>query len=417
MIHRKNKNLHVVEDPKDQTDQIVDEIIRELNSEDGKAREMEEQIRKHKAKRRRRILLITFAVLAVGAGVWLVVNLQTYDEARTVELYQSEGSANNSYFHFSDGVLKYNRDGIAYLDQKGEEKWNHSYQIQNPVIDTGDQAGAVADKGGNDILVFKKQGVVGEIHTTMPIEKISVSEQGIVCAILKNDSSARIMCYDTAGNVLVEHRTSAAGTGYPLDANLSEDGEVMQVLYLYTQDGKITSRVVYYNFGQAGEDVQDHQVAMWEYENTIMVSGFFLDQNTSVAVGDDRLVICRGAAVPEIVSEIPLDKEVKSLFHNERYIGLILQNEGKEGYELRLYSAGGKVALSEDFTGDYSDVRICGNQVILFDGRKCSIFMRSGIRKFEGELSSSILEIFPVAGVNKYIVMNANGMEKIRLVK
>ena len=34
-----------------------------------------------------------------------------------------------------------------------------------------------------------------------------------------------------------------------------------------------------------------------------------------------------------------------------------------------------------------------------------------------GEMDNNILEIFPVAGVNKYIVMNANGMEKVRLVK
>jgi len=58
------------------------------------------------------------------------------------------------------------------------------------------------------------------------------------------------MCYDTAGNVLVEHKTSLSGTGYPLDVSLSEDGEVMQVVYLYTQEGKITSKVAYYNFGE-----------------------------------------------------------------------------------------------------------------------------------------------------------------------
>lgn len=225
------------------------------------------------------------------------------------------------------------------------------------------------------------------------------------------------MCYDTAGNILVEHKTSLSGTGYPLDVALSDDGELMQVLYLYTQDGKITSKVVYYNFGETGEDETDHQVSSKEYENTIMADGFFLSQSVSVAVGDDCLVIYRGSEKPEESIKITLEKEVKSLFHNDKYIGLILQNEGKEGYELRLYSAGGKVVMSEDFTGDYNNVKICGRQVIMYDGKKCSIYMRSGIQKFDGELSNNILEIFPVAGVNKYIVMNANGMEKVRLVK
>ncbi|MFR3390866.1 MAG: hypothetical protein ACLTT1_09730 [[Clostridium] scindens] len=34
-----------------------------------------------------------------------------------------------------------------------------------------------------------------------------------------------------------------------------------------------------------------------------------------------------------------------------------------------------------------------------------------------GEMDNNILEALPVFGVNKYIVMNANGMEKVRLVK
>lgn len=73
--------------------------------------------------------------------------------------------------------------------------------------------------------------------------------------------------------------------------------------------------------------------------------------------------------------------------------------------------------MSQDFTGDYSNAKLCGGQVILYDGKKCSIFMRNGIQKFAGETTNNIMEIFPIAGVNKYIVMSANGMEKIRLVK
>lgn len=73
--------------------------------------------------------------------------------------------------------------------------------------------------------------------------------------------------------------------------------------------------------------------------------------------------------------------------------------------------------MSENFTGDYSHVKLCGSQVIMYDGKNCSIFTRGGIHKFDGEMNSNILEIFPVPGVNKYIVMNENGLEVVRLVK
>lgn len=417
MIHWKRKKFRVLEKDQDPTDKIVDRILGELRKEDHPETEAMEEAKRQKRKRWKKTGIIAGSILAVSIGIYLLINLQTYTSVRTVDTYPVSGAASNEYKQFDDGVLKYSRDGISYLDQKGSEVWNQAYQIQNPVVDVNETSGAVADKGGNAILVFNEEGLRGEIETDLPIERISVSEQGIVSVILIDESSSQILCYDAAGNILVEHKTSVNGTGYPMDAALSPDGEILQVLYLYTQDGTITSRVAYYNFGQEGESETDHQVTEQEYKDVVMADGFFMNQSVSAAVGDNMLTIFRGKSVPEEAVKVEIDKEIKSVFHSQKYIGMILKNEGKEGYELRLYNDRGQMAMSEDFSGDYSNVKICGSQVIMYDGKNCSIFTRGGIQKFEGEMNSNILEIFPVAGVNKYIVMNENGMEVVRLVK
>lgn len=417
MIHWKRKKFRVLEKDQDPTDKIVDRILGELRKEDHPETEAMEEAKRQKRKRWKKTGIIAGSILAVSIGIYLLINLQTYTSVRTVDTYPVSGAASNEYKQFADGVLKYSRDGISYLDQKGSEVWNQPYQIQNPVVDVNETSGAVADKGGNAILVFNEEGLRGEIETDLPIERISVSEQGIVSVILIDEGSSQILCYDAAGNILVEHKTSVNGTGYPMDAALSPDGEILQVLYLYTQDGTITSRVAYYNFGQEGESETDHQVTEQEYKDVVMADGFFMNQSVSAAVGDNMLTIFRGKSVPEEAVKVEIDKEIKSVFHNQEYIGMILKNEGKEGYELRLYNDRGQMAMSEDFSGDYSNVKICGSQVIMYDGKNCSIFTRGGIQKFEGEMNSNILEIFPVAGVNKYIVMNENGMEVVRLVK
>lgn len=417
MIHWKRKKFRVLEKDQDPTDKIVDRILGELRKEDHPETEAMEEAKRQKRKRWKKTGIIAGSILAVSIGIYLLINLQTYTSVRTVDTYPVSGAASNEYKQFADGVLKYSRDGISYLDQKGSEVWNQPYQIQNPVVDVNETSGAVADKGGNAILVFNEEGLRGEIETDLPIERISVSEQGIVSVILIDESSSQILCYDAAGNILVEHKTSVNGTGYPMDAALSPDGEILQVLYLYTQDGTITSRVAYYNFGQEGESETDHQVTEQEYKDVVMADGFFMNQSVSAAVGDNMLTIFRGKSVPEEAVKVEIDREIKSVFHSQKYIGMILKNEGKEGYELRLYNDRGQMAMSEDFSGDYSNVKICGSQVIMYDGKNCSIFTRGGIQKFEGEMNSNILEIFPVAGVNKYIVMNENGMEVVRLVK
>lgn len=402
MIHWEKKNLR---------------IVRELKKSDQPKTEEQEQFEKARKKRWKKTALIAAVVVALAVGVYLLINLQTYTSARALDTYTVSGASGSAYEQFADGVLKYSRDGISYLNQHGEEMWNQPYQMKNPVVDVNGSSAAVADKGGNAVLVFNEEGVRGETQTNLPIERVRVSEQGIVSVILTDENEARVLCYDAAGNLLVENKTSMNGTGYPLDVALSPDGETMQVLYLYTEAGAVKSRVIYYNFGESGEEKTDHLVAQMEYEDTVMASGFFMDENISVAVGDNRLTIYRGGNVPEETENIEIKKQIKSVFHNEKYIGMVLKNEGKEGYELRLYNTRGQVAMSENFTGDYSHVKLCGSQVIMYDGKNCSIFTRGGIRKFDGEMNSNILEIFPVPGVNKYIVMNENGLEVVRLVK
>lgn len=402
MIHWEKKNLR---------------IVRELKKSDQPKTEEQEQFEKARKKRWKKTALIAAVVAALAVGVYLLINLQTYTSARALDTYTVSGASGSAYEQFADGVLKYSRDGISYLNQHGEEMWNQPYQMKNPVVDVNGSSAAVADKGGNAVLVFNEEGVRGETQTNLPIERVRVSEQGIVSVILTDENEARVLCYDAAGNLLVENKTSMNGTGYPLDVALSPDGETMQVLYLYTEAGAVKSRVIYYNFGESGEEKTDHLVAQMEYEDTVMASGFFMDENISVAVGDNRLTIYRGGNVPEETENIEIKKQIKSVFHNEKYIGMVLKNEGKEGYELRLYNTRGQVAMSENFTGDYSHVKLCGSQVIMYDGKNCSIFTRGGIRKFDGEMNSNILEIFPVPGVNKYIVMNENGLEVVRLVK
>ena len=416
MKQRKNRNLHVVRESEDPTDKRAGRLYGQAEVEVTE-REIRAELIRQSRKRQQRIAIVCIIIVIVSVMTYLLVSLQTYTKVRVSDTYPRKGASDNSYVQFLDGVIKYSKDGIAYMDQTGKEVWNQSYQIKNPMLDVNNKSVAVADKDGNDILIFQEEGLKGEVHTTMPVERISVSEQGIVSAILKIEYAMKIMCYDIKGKVLVEHKTTLAGTGYPIDIALSADGNLMQVLYLYTQKGQIVSRLHYYNFGDAGEGKTDHQVTAENYKDTILASGFFMNAETSAAVGDNRVVIYKGKDTPEQVANIKLDKEIKNVFHSEKYVGLILKNQGKSGYELRLYDKTGKVVLSKDFKGDYKHVKICNNQVIMYDGKNCNIYMKNGIQKFKGETDSNILEIFPVEGVNRYIIMSANGMEKVRLVK
>lgn len=417
MKKKDKENLNIIEDTEEITDIIVNRALEEFDKEDGTLEAMEERVRQHKRRFRIKVLLIISAFLFVSIGSFLLIYLQTYTAVRVVDTRKSGDSGNNNYIQFANGVLKYSRDGVALLNRKGEEVWNQPYQIKSPMVEIYKESGAIADKGGNNVVVFDKKGWRGEIHTDYPIEKIAVSARGIVSMILKNENSPKIVCYDAAGNLLVELKTSFTGTGYPMDIGISEDGKLLLVTYMCVQDGVVTSKINYYNFDGEKETSKDYEVLEEIYKDMIAPTAFFLNDSVSVVAGSNQLLFYKGKETPVLAQTVTLNKQIKSVFHSNRYVGLVLKNEGKAGYELCLYNSSGKKLMSQDFTGDYSNIKIDGSQVILYDGKKCSIFSRTGIHKFEGEMSHNILEIFPMAGVNKYIVMNANGMEVVRLVK
>lgn len=417
MKQKKNPNLHVVRTNEDSTDVIVNHIIREIQDEDDTIEILEEKILRHKKEFWRRVIIGVVAAVMIIAGSYFLTVYQKYNDVRILDSYNDNGADNSNYISYAGGILRYSKDGIARLDERGKEQWNQPCQMQNPFADICGETVVVADKNGNNIMVFQEDGLKGEMETTLPIEKIAVSGQGIVSVILKDETFPRVVCYDSAGNMLVEHKVSVSSSGYPVDVSISPDGYMMIVTYLDVQNGIPTAKLAYYNFRNTDQNSEDTRVVSEEYKDMIIPTTFFMGNDHSVVVGDSKIFIYQGADSPTLKQTIDLDKSIKSVFHDDKYIGLVLKNGGSEGNELRLYNRNGRQVLTTDFDGDYAHVKLVNDQIVMFDGMKCTIFTKAGVQRFEGELQQNILEMFPVFGINKYLAINADGLQEIRLVK
>ena len=380
-------------------------------------KEIKKKIRRIHRKKAEQILSIAILVILAVCGTWLLMKNETYGQARKASGYTNELSDTNSYARFSNGIVRYNRDGVVFLNRRNEEQWIQPTQLQNPIIEVRENAFAVADSGGNNILVFDKDGLKGEIETTLPIEKIAISDQGIVSAILRNEGAPKIMSYDATGNILVEQQASLNSTGYPVALEMSDDGNTLAVSYLYTRGTAVQSRVIYYNFGETGQSEADNIVASDEYDGTVMAEIFFMGSDRSVVVGDDSFVIYSGTEKPEQLKEVTMDQEIKSVFHSDRYIGFILLNQEKSGYEVCLYDRSGNRIFSRAITGDYGNVRLDGDNIIMFEGSRCCIVTVTGIIKFQGDLMVDVLEMFRAPGINRYYVMTVNELRIVYLTK
>lgn len=372
-------------------------------------------------KRRKRfwsavIIAVVILVIVLCVGVYIFRNT-TYDYVQVVTSHTDDSVNDGNYIEYAGGILEYSRDGIAMLTEKGEEIWNQPCQVNNPIAEVCKEAAVVADQGGTNIYVFQKDGLKGEIQTTRPIERITVSAQGIVAAILQDEDNPRVMCYDAKGNVLVEHKASFASTGYPVAIDLAQDGKVLLVSYLRAQGNGVVSRISYYHFGEAGAGKEDKQVAQQEYKDIVIPTVSFVDKNTSFLVTDKSLIWYEGLEKPEEKLVVKVNEEIQSVAYNEKHIALILKNSAGTGYELCLYRIDGKKLMCVPIEAEYTDMKVSNGQVLLYDENKCAIYNDRGVCKFQGALEMHVLDMFAISGLNKYMVISANGFQEIQLAK
>lgn len=371
--------------------------------------------RRHRRIRPGELLTTVFLAVMVLLGTYLLLTNHLYHKVSQTASYKRETSDSNRYASFRNGIIRYGRNGVTFLSRQNEVLWIQPGQFQNPALEVNDQTFAVADTGGNSIQIFTDKGLKGEFETNLPIEKFSLSNQGIVSAILKNENSPMIVTYDSTGNILVENQVVTGSMGYPVALEMSPDGKVLLVSYLDMKNSTLKSRVAGYNFVEEGTDRENHQVSMEEYEDSVIPEIFFMDAVTSVAVGDHSFSISKGSRIPEKTTEVELFREIRSTFHTSRYIGFVLLNEEKSGYELRLYSKSGKQIMNRAISGEFSNVYMEGNEIILYEGSRCSIYTSMGMPRFDGDLKDDILMMVPMEGINRYMMMSTDELRVIYL--
>ena len=64
-----------------------------------------------------------------------------------------------------------------------------------------------------------------------------------------------------------------------------------------------------------------------------------------------------------------------------------------------------------------ANVKIDGDEIIMYDGSNCCIVTITGILKYEGDLDVEILEMSRAAGLNRYYVMSVDELRVIYLTK
>lgn len=378
------------------------------------SREYNEKMKQHRRK--------VFAI-AAGSGVLILLicfSLYLYNVNRKYTDYsvvakvEREESGSAEYIKLDDRIIRYGMDGIACYDQEHTLLWNEGYEMKNPMADVCGSYLALCDAGGTKVYIFGADGVKGEVDAQLPIKRIEVANQGVVAVLLEDGAVNRINYYDRLGNLLAENKAPIEKSGYPLDISLSDDGMKMAVSYMTMDTGNINTKVAFYNFDTVGANEIDHLVSAKEYDDTVVPEISFVNETTAVAFGDDFFEIFQGSQKPVETFRKEIDWKIESVFYNEAYIGLVLENTGEHPYLMEVYDLKGKQILSMTFDMAYDKIMIDDENIYMINSTQCQMYNLKGKRKFQGDFKEGIAAVLPLEE-NRMVVVSGNLVETIRL--
>ena len=380
---------------------------------EGNLKEKLEQNRKRRF--RTRLAIIALVVIVIG-GFVLYNQLHTFNDYIITESIENVVSPGTKYEAIGKYIYRYNSDGVSCVSRNNELKWSITYNMQAPIVDVCGKTMAIAEQQGNQVYVVNEEGQVGSFETLLPILKVRVSKQGVVAVVLEDDNVTWINLYKADGTAIASDKTTVAGSGYPLDMDLSPDGEKLAVSYLGIEEGIMQTDIVFYHFGSAGQAENDYVVSRTTYQEVVMPEIYFAGNACAVAVSDNGYVVFKGSNEPKQSAIVSFDQEIVSCFHDDDRIGfLFADTTGEADYRMEIYNYRGKRKAKRLVNADFDEVKMQDGQIIMFSAKECHVFTSSGRKRFDSPYEKAVQDIFYFSSFRKYLVITNDSFDWIRI--
>lgn len=375
--------------------------------------------KKLRAHRRKVAVLVVFVLLLLTAAAivtYIYYENKIYSSYDVISSTERSDTSASDFTEFQGKLLKCTNDGAVYTDLVGNLIWNQTYEMDHPVVQKNGNYVAIYELNGTQVYILDTINLQGSIHTTMPIQKVSIAAQGTAAVLMENEGTSYLQLYDKTGGQLASGELHVQNSGYPLDLALSENGEKLAVSMLDINDGSVKTVIAFYNFGTVGQNSIDKIVSSYTYADAVIPQIRYLSEDTMVAFGDNRVILFTGAQKPAEESSIELKDEVKSIFYDETHFGLIYDAAGGKNHRLDYYDISGKQIMSIAFDSDYTDVEILANgELCILGENSCEIFNRRGVCKFRYDFQEHIYQILSGRLQTDYIFILEGETQKVKL--
>lgn len=356
------------------------------------------KLRRHRLRRLGHLLLFLLVIaLAFGAYVlW-----QRHQRKQTFETHviswekEIVTTGKDEYIAYRDYVLRYNRDGISYINSKGEIVWTHSYEMSDPTVAVNGDYLAVIDRGGYKAYILNDSGCTGQITTILPIHKVTVSAGGVTAIVVEEDLADKVYFYDLSGRQMaIEVKTLLTEDGYTLDMAISPDGQQLVTAYVYLDQGSMKNQVVFRNFGEEGQELIGRLVGGFrDYEGELLGRVTFLSDVYACAFAQDRICFysLKNRVSPKLVSQIDYGGEIDSVFYSPDYVGVVSDGSNSVSKKISVFSQSGGVVSEFETDFAYTGANFSGGNIILYNAARCVVYNMHGDVKYEANMGTNIV--------------------------
>lgn len=361
---------------------------------------------------------LTIALIVVCICGFFAYRYRTYYSSKNIKTISKDATASFQSFSYKNGTICYSEDGIYFLDGKGNEQWNRTYSIKNPQATFCGNYIVVSSKNGNDIALFDNDGQMKKFSVSYPIVDAKVAKQGVIALMLHSDKENYIELYDTAQKKLVSIKVTSDQNGYPMDIALSSDGQSLMVSYLVVDGINTKSRIAFYNFGTTGEEKGDQLIAGFDYKDCVIPKVSFMGDSKAVAIADDQLIFFKTGNTISKKQSIRIDQRIKSIDLNEKYIGLILENQkqsGQEKYRALIYNRNGRNLMKHDFSSEYSKMLVGDKEMLLAGSYHISILNFNGHEMYQKDFKKRISNVSLTGKKRRYLITYEDNINLLEL--
>jgi len=281
-------------------------------------------------------LLILFFLFAVGFFFYGRRRFGQKELLWKDSLEEGKGAEEEySYFPYRDGAIKLSKDGAKYVSSQGKVLWDQAFEMGRALVSVSGDYAVVGEQGGTKLYIFSSQGLSGQGEAPSTIEKLRISEKGVVYALLSEDQGTYITVFSKEGkNLDIGIKSVMSGDGYPMDLSVSPDGTELCVAFAHLEQTAVKSRVVYYNFSSLGKNAGADRVVGGftdDFSGGIVGRVHFFTDEESFAAYDGGLAFfsTKVRTSPELKKKVEIPETIRMISYDQNYLAVLTDQRGE----------------------------------------------------------------------------------------